>query len=325
MDDRLIKAVFILTKIGSCRFYRIMEPKWESNEISSVITSLVSALASITTEIGDEIPKRVLFGGNEITYSIKGKFVLAIINEGEDNVVINSIIRAFSNIFPEKQDSGYENELRIDDVENIKEKKDNRYIGKFASILNLIVNKRTNKLEIIEDIKTKNKNKNKNKNKENEKDHPLMLKDLDLLIMNETGQPIYLMLTQSLPYDAVLLAAFISAILEMGNNYGLGEITVIEGEKIIIYIEKIKRAFTIVITTNKKEKQAYRKFVGFVSNLCNEWIEEQGTEIEDVFEIREQRENFENMLKIIIDSETWERHIIKQNEIELLDRAVIVR
>jgi len=135
-----------------------------------------------------------------------------------------------------------------------------------------------------------------------------------MLITLESGQPVFLMLTLSLPYDATLITAFMSAVLDLGKSIGLGELKVLESENLIIYVQKIEKAFTVVITQKKEHRTAYRRFAGFVADLCNDWLYKEGIEIDEAFQIFEERKHFEETIKMLIDTDTWEKHLIKEWE-----------
>ncbi|MHA1303226.1 MAG: hypothetical protein ACTSQE_02835 [Candidatus Heimdallarchaeaceae archaeon] len=307
----MIRAILILTKTGSCKFYRINETSWSSRERKAGLVGFVCALTSITMELGEESPIKILFGENEIIYRTKGDYILAIVKERGYTKLVTRVEKAFEeHFFTLKQNPTLNG---ITDNEEAK-KEERKNISNFARHLNLIVNKKTNKR--ARKIKEKEK-------KRETKTNPLVLKDLDLLITNETGQPIYLLLTQSLPYDAVLLVAFISAILDMGQQFGLGGLTEIESRNLVLYIEKIQKAFTIVITQNKDQRNSYQRFARFVANLCNDWLNKMGKSVNEIFNIIEERLNFENMLKLMLETETWEKHIIKQQEIKALEELEI--
>ena len=84
-------------------------------------------------------------------------------------------------------------------------------------------------------------------------------------------------------------------------------------------IRKIEKAFTIVLTTNKEKIRAYQIFTEFLSNFSNEWIKENENKAIEIFQDYKKKIEFEEVLKLAIDTETWEKHIIKQNEIKAVD------
>ncbi|MHA1867000.1 MAG: hypothetical protein ACTSXD_02965 [Candidatus Heimdallarchaeaceae archaeon] len=300
----LIKAIMILKRNGSCRFYRIYHETWANREIKAALISFISAVTTLTTELGEKIPKKVIFGDNEVFYEPINDYFLVIVKKRD---YYSSIIKKVVKIFHQQFANIKCNSVN-DMIEDVKIKEyERKQVSNFARSLNLIVNKRTN----IERIKVGNE--------EIITSFGLVLKDLDILIANEDGQPLYLLMTQSLPYDAVLLVAFISAILNMSQQYGLGDLTEIESEHIIVLIRKIEKAFTIVLTTNKEKIRAYQIFTEFLSNFSNEWIKENENKAIEIFQDYKKKIEFEEVLKLAIDTETWEKHIIKQNEIKAVD------
>ncbi|UJG42952.1 MAG: hypothetical protein K9W46_11310 [Candidatus Heimdallarchaeum endolithica] len=300
----LIKAIMILKRNGSCRFYRIYHETWSNREIKAALISFISAVTTLTSELGEKIPKKVIFGDNEVFYEPVNDYFLVIVKKRD---YYSSIIKKVVKIFRQQFANIKCNSVN-DMIEDVKIKEyERKLVSNFARSLNLIVNKRTN----IERIKVGNE--------EIISSFGLVLKDLDILIANEDGQPLYLLMTQSLPYDAVLLVAFISAILNMSQQYGLGDLTEIESEHIIVLIRKIEKAFTIVLTTNKEKIRAYQIFTEFLSNFSNEWIKENENKAIEIFQDYKKKIEFEEVLKLAIDTETWEKHIIKQNEIKAVD------
>jgi len=300
----LIKAILILKRNGSCRFYRIYHETWSNREIKAALISFISAVTTLTTELGEKMPKKVIFGENEVIYEAVNDYFLVIVKKKDYySRVVNKVVKIFLQQFAWVKSSS------VNDIMEDKKKLEyeRKQVSNFARSLNLVVNKRTN----IERIKVGNE--------EISTSFGLVLKDLDILIANEDGQPLYLLMTQSLPYDAVLLVAFISAILNMSQQYGLGDLTEIESEHIIVLIRKIEKAFTIVLTTNKEKIKAYQIFTEFLSNFSNEWIKENENKAIEIFQDYNKRIEFEEVLKLAIDTETWEKHIIKQNEIKAVD------
>ncbi|MHA1873731.1 MAG: hypothetical protein ACTSVB_06410, partial [Candidatus Heimdallarchaeaceae archaeon] len=283
---------------------RIYHETWANREIKAALISFISAVTTLTTELGEKIPKKVLFGDNEVFYEPINDYFLVIVKKRD---YYSSIIKKVVKIFRQQFANIKCNSVN-DMIEDVKIKEyERKQASNFARSLNLIVNKRTN----IERIKVGNE--------EIITSFGLVLKDLDILIANEDGQPLYLLMTQSLPYDAVLLVAFISAILNMSQQYGLGDLTEIESEHIIVLIRKIEKAFTIVLTTNKEKVRAYQIFTEFLSNFSNEWIKENENKAIEIFQDYKKKIEFEEVLKLAIDTETWEKHIIKQNEIKAVD------
>ena len=76
-----------------------------------------------------------------------------------------------------------------------------------------------------------------------------------------------------------------SAVLDLGKSIGLGELKVLESENLIIYVQKIEKAFTVVISQNKDYRAVYRRFAEFVADLCNDWLYKEGIEMSYVVEI----------------------------------------
>ncbi|MHA1398059.1 MAG: hypothetical protein ACTSSF_10215, partial [Candidatus Heimdallarchaeaceae archaeon] len=299
----MIKAILVLKTNGSCRYYRIYDKQWGSEEKNMEVVSYITAVTSIIGEFGEKSPKIIEFGNNEIVCETKGEYILTIVREkGKSEPLVKRVKRNFKENFHPleimKENSPFEDE------EFLKKERDGIY--KFMRNLNLIINKRT----IAE-------KKNREKQKEEEEEiEPLVIRDVDLLITIETGQPVFLLLTLTLPYDATLFTAFMSAILDLGQSIGLGELTKIESENLVIYIKKIKKAFAVVITQNKEQKIAYKRFAEFVVNLCNDWLNKEGKGIDETFQIFEERKQFEEIIKMMIDTDTWEKHLIKEWERE---------
>jgi hypothetical protein len=107
-----------------------------------------------------------------------------------------------------------------------------------------------------------------------------------------------------------------AAILDLGNSIGLGEVTKLESKNLIIYVKRIQKAFAVIITQNKEHRTTYKRFAEFIANLCNDWLRKDDMEIDEVFQVFEERKQFEDMIKLIIDTDTWEKHLIKEWERE---------
>ncbi|MHA2357676.1 MAG: hypothetical protein ACXABK_02765 [Candidatus Heimdallarchaeaceae archaeon] len=302
----MIKAILVLKTNGSCRYYRIYDEKWSAEEKNVEVISYITAVTSIISEFGEKSPESIEFGDNEIVCEAKGEYILTIVKEKrkyED--LVERVKKNFQNNF-QPLEVIQESPVWIEDEEFLQKEKEGIY--KFMRNLNLIINKRTlfgRRTSISEP-----------KEEEEEIDKPFVIGEVDLLITVDTGQPVFLMLTLTLPYDATLLTAFMAAILDLGKSLGLGELTKIESQSLILYIKRIQNAFAVVITQNKENKNAYRRFAEFVANLCFYWLNKDGMEIDQAFQIFEERKQFENMIKMIVDTDTWEKHLIKERERE---------
>ena len=300
----MIKAILVLKANGSCRYYRIYDEKWGSEEKNVEIISYITAVTSIISEFGEKSPQSIEFGDNEIVCEAKGEYILTIVKEkGKHENLAERVKNNFRNNFQPLQVLK-ENHAWIEDEEFLEKEKERIY--RFMRNLNLIINKRTLiGRSLKEEIK-----------EEEFTDKPFVISDVDLLITIDTGQPVFLMLTLTLPYDATLFTAFMAAILDLGKSIGLGELTKLESEHLIIYVKRIQKAFAVVITQNKKHKMAYRRFAEFIANLCNDWLRKDDMEIDEAFQVFEERKQFEDMIKLIIDTDTWEKHLIKEWERE---------
>lgn len=300
----LIKAILVLKTNGSCRYYRIYDEQWSKEEKNVEVVSYITAVTSIIGEFGEKSPEIIEFGDNEIVCEAKGEYILTIVkNKGKFDRLADRVKNNFRDNFQPLQRIT-ESPFWIEDDNFLAKEREGIY--KFMRNLNLIVNVRTHqngteKKEAIEDPF---------------KDKPLVIRDVDLLITIETGQPVFLMLTLTLPYDATLFTAFMSAILDLGTAIGLGELNKIESNNLVMYVRKIGKAFAVVITRNKENRIAYKRFTEFVADLCDNWLNKEGIEIDEAFQIFEERKQFEQILKMIIDTETWEKHMIKEWERE---------
>lgn len=307
----MIKAVLVLKSSGSCRYYRIYDENWGTEEKNVEVISYITAVTSIIGEFGESSPKLIEFGNNEIVCEKKSDYILTIVKEkGTYESLVKRVKKNFQNNF-QPLEVMMESEFWIEDDEFLDLEREGIY--KFMRNLNLIINKRTIRSgkDIIE------------KDKDDSMDKPLVIQDVDLLITLESGQPVFLMLTLSLPYDATLITAFMSAVLDLGKSIGLGELKTLESENIIIYVQKIEKAFTVVITQKKEHRAAYRQFAGFVADLCNDWLYREGIEIDEAFQIFEERKHFEDTIKLLIDTDTWEKHLIKEWEREYAEEMSI--
>lgn len=306
----MIKAVLVLKTSGSCRYYRIYDETWATEEKNVEVISYITAVTSIIGEFGESSPKLIEFGDNEIVCEKKSDYILTIVKEiGTYESLVKRVKKNFQENF-QPLEIIKESDLWIEDEEFLEKEKEGIYF--FMRNLNLIINKRT----ILS-------GRNIVKKDDDSIDKPLVIQDVDLLITLETGQPVFLMLTLSLPYDATLITAFMSAVLDLGKAIGLGELKTLESENIIIYVQKIKKAFTVVITQKKEHRLAYRRFAGFVADLCNDWLYREGIEIDEAFQIWEERKNFEETIKLLIDTDTWEKHLIKEWEREYAEEQSI--
>lgn len=307
----MIKAILVLKTNGSCRYYRIYDEQWGSEEKNVEVISYITAVTSIIGEFGEKSPEMIEFGNNQILCIAKGDYILTIVvDKGTVESMVDRVKKNFQDNF---QPLERIKELNpFEDEEFLEKEKEGIY--NFMRTLNLIINKRTlqirrEKSKIVEEI---------------ESETPLVIGDVDLLITIDTGQPVFLLLTLTLPYDATLFTAFMAAILDLGTSIGLGELTKIESENLVIYVKKIKKAFTVVITQNKNHKVAYHKFAEFVTNLCNDWlVADEDREIDEAFQVFEDRKQFEEIIKMVIDTDTWEKHLIKEWEREYAHKMSI--
>jgi len=307
----LIKAVLVLKTSGSCRYYRIYDETWATEEKNVEVISYITAVTSIIGEFGESSPKLIEFGDNEIVCEKKSDYILTIVKEiGTYESLVKRVKKNFQDNF-QPLEIIKDSDLWIEDDEFLEKEREGIY--HFMRNLNLIINKRTilSGRNIIR------------KEDDDSLDKPLVIQDVDLLITLETGQPVFLMLTLSLPYDATLITAFMSAVLDLGKSIGLGFLKTLESENIIVYVQKIEKAFTVVITQKKEHRAAYRRFAGFVADLCNDWLYREGIEIDEAFQIWEERQHFEETIKLLIDTDTWEKHLIKEWEREYAEEQSI--
>ncbi len=303
-ETSLIKAILVLKTNGSCRYYRIYDEKWGSEEKNVEVVSYITAVTSIISEFGEKSPKSIEFGDNEIVCEAKGEYILTIVKEkGKYENLIERVINNFRDNFQPLQVL-QEDFAWIEDEEFLENEKERIY--HFMRNLNLIINKRT----LVE------KNTKNVAVEDDLIDKPLVISDVDLLITIDTGQPVFLMLTLTLPYDATLFTAFMAAILDLGKSIGLGELTKLESKNLIIYVKRIQKAFAVIITQNKEHRTTYKRFAEFIANLCNDWLRKDDMEIDEAFQVFEERKQFEDMIKLIIDTDTWEKHLIKEWERE---------
>ncbi len=267
------------------------------------VVSYITAVTSIIGEFGETSPKLIEFGNNEIVCEAKGEYILTIVKEkGTFESLVKRVKKNFQDNF-QPLEIIQESPHWIEDDDFLEKEREGIY--HFMRNLNLIINKRTiisqRKKPTIVDV-------------EDDLEKPLLIQDVDMLITLESGQPVFLMLTLSLPYDATLITAFMSAVLDLGKSIGLGELKTLESENIIIYVQKIEKAFTVVISQNKDYRSVYRRFAEFVADLCNDWLYTEGIEIDEAFQIFEEKKHFEEIIKILIDTDTWEKHLIKEWE-----------
>jgi hypothetical protein len=303
-ETSLIKAILVLKTNGSCRYYRIYDEKWGTEEKNVEVISYITAVTSIISEFGEKSPESIEFGDNEIVCEAKGEYILTIVKEkGKYENLTERVKNNFRDNFQPLQVL-QENIAWIEDEEFLENEKERIY--HFMRNLNLIINKRT----LVE------RNAKSVPVEKDLIDRPLVISDVDLLITIDTGQPVFLMLTLTLPYDATLFTAFMAAILDLGNSIGLGELTKLESKNLIIYVKRIQKAFAVIITQNKEHRTTYKRFAEFIANLCNDWLRKDDMEIDEVFQVFEERKQFEDMIKLIIDTDTWEKHLIKEWERE---------
>ncbi len=305
----MIKVIFLQTAVGSCKYYRVYDHKWRNDGGIEVI-SYLSAVTSLFNEMGETQPVKIEFGENEILYTKKGNYILGIVTEkGKSESLQKKVKRIFREKFDVEKILKVKKtgEIWADEEMLVEEAKE---INIFMRTLNLIINRKTNLEEEEEE----------EEEEEDEKEiYPLEIKDVDLLMTTDTGQPVYLLLTLLLPYDATLLVAFISAILDLGKAYGFGELKRLEGRNLVVYINRVSNALAIVISNNKKNVEEYKQFTTFITTTCGEWLEGLGKSVEEAFRIYQERVNFENMLKVVISSETWEKHEQREKEREMIE------
>ena len=300
----MIKAILVLKTNGSCRYYRIYDEKWGVEEKNVEVISYITAVTSIISEFGEKSPESIEFGDNEIVCEAKGEYILTIVKEkGKFENLVGRVINNFRDNFQPLQVL-QEDHTWIEDEEFLENEKERIY--HFMRNLNLIINKRTLVNQAAKNVPIE----------EDLIDRPLVISDVDLLITIDTGQPVFLMLTLTLPYDATLFTAFMAAILDLGKSIGLGELTKLESKNLIIYVKRIQKAFAVIITQNKEHRTTYKRFAEFIANLCNDWLRKDDMEIDEAFQVFEERKQFEDMIKIIIDTDTWEKHLIKEWERE---------
>ena len=300
----MIKAILVLKTNGSCRYYRIYDEKWGSEEKNVEVVSYITAVTSIISEFGEKSPTSIEFGDNDIVCEAKGEYILTIVKErGKFANLVERVKKNFRDNFQPLQIL-QENHAWIEDEEFLEKEKERIY--RFMRNLNLIINKRTQLDQGLEETAEE----------VDFIDKPLIISDVDLLITIDTGQPVFLMLTLTLPYDATLFTAFMAAILDLGKSIGLGELTKLESENLIIYVKRIQKAFAVIITQNKEHRSTYKRFAEFIANLCNDWLRKDGMEIDEAFQVFEERKQFEDMIKLMIDTDTWEKHLIKEWERE---------
>ena len=298
----MIKAVLVLKTSGSCRYYRIYDEQWSAEEKNVEVVSYITAVTSIIGEFGETSPKLIEFGNNEIVCEAKGDYILTIVKEkGTYESLVTRVKKNFQKNFQPLKIIKESNSW-IEDEEFLEKEREGIY--HFMRNLNLIINRRTiisqkEEVEIEEDDYLET---------------PLLIQDVDMLITLESGQPVFLMLTLSLPYDATLITAFMSAVLDLGKSLGLGELRILESENLIIYVQKIEKAFTVVISQRKENRSIYKRFAEFVADLCNDWLFTEGIEIDEAFQIFEEKRHFEEIIKMLIDTDTWEKHLIKEWE-----------
>ncbi|MCG3260069.1 MAG: hypothetical protein H7644_10000, partial [Candidatus Heimdallarchaeota archaeon] len=240
---------------------------------------------------------------NEIVCEAKGDYILTIVKEkGTYESLVSRVKKNFQDNF-QPLEIIKESTPWIEDEELLEKEREGIYY--FMRNLNLIINRRTinsqKKKTVLIEV-------------EDDLEKPLLIQDVDMLITLESGQPVFLMLTLSLPYDATLITAFMSAVLDLGKSIGLGELKILESENLIIYVQKIEKAFAVVISHKKENRAIYRRFAEFVADLCNDWLYNEGIEIDEAFQIFEEKKHFEEIIKILIDTDTWEKHLIKEWE-----------
>ena len=300
----MIKAILVLKTNGSCRYYRIYDEKWGTEEKNIEVVSYITAVTSIIGEFGEKSPELIEFGDNEIVCEVKGEYILTIVkNKGKFDRLARRVKKNFRDNF-QPLERLTNDPYWIEDDEFLTQEREGIY--KFMRNLNLIINVRTHQdsNEIVKPLM------------DPYRDKPLVIRDVDLLITIDTGQPVFLLLTLTLPYDATLFTAFMSAILDLGTSIGLGELSKIESKNLVLYIKKMGKAFAVVITHNKENMVAYKRFTEFVADLCDNWLGKQGIDIDAAFQVFEERNQFEQILKMVIDTETWEKHLIKEWERE---------
>jgi len=126
------------------------------------------------------------------------------------------------------------------------------------------------------------------------------------------------MLSLNLLYEPTIFISFISAIQDLGKKLDLGLITQIEGTNITIFIRTLEKVFGILITYNAKSYLIYQRFLDFATTICDNWLKTNNIEVNNARELFEKRKEIEEQIKLLVDSDSWEIHQIKEKERELL-------
>ncbi len=305
MSVKPVKAVILLEKDGSCKFYRVYNENWNEEKRLGIV-SYVTAITSMFTEMGDDIPKRIVLEKNEVICEEKnGKIIAVIIDKRNGEHLVQNTVDLFEEMFEGTKEL---EDTFILNQENKEEEKNS--IKEFSRKLNLIINKRTNQGE---------ERKPKERKMMLKKDVPIMIQDVDILIMTDSGQPLFIMKTSILPFDSVLVTAFIAAIMDVGEQYRIGQVRIIEGEKVKMIIEKNKKIITLIIKEKKLDRgEDLIKLSRIILSMTEQWIEEQGLKEEELQEMVEGRNKLEEMIKMLIETETWEKHEMREREREIL-------
>jgi len=286
---------------------------WLKNSSSSGLEGFFTAITSIISEFNEDAPIKVEFGDNDqVVYCHVDDYILGIACSIDHEVsqlkrIQNAFKRRFKSICKKTPvDSSLITELLSDN----RDQEEKYAIVSFAKYLKRVVNKqnipreRTPSKKILSNSPV-----------------PLVIRDVDLLIASNTGQPIYFMQTLSLLYEPTILASFIAAIQDLGNALGVGKIKRILGKNIDIFIVQLKKAFAFVLTLKSSSPEPYRRFATFISHFCNNWLDEKDIEIDEALSIYEHRSEFERFLQLIVESDAWETHKIKEKEREIIERA----
>lgn len=276
-----------------------------------------SAITALVFEFNENAPLRVEFGDeDQIIYYHTSQYILGIVctRDYKKSHLYNiqaAFKRRFSHLCQSSSNTSDEliSEFLVTECE-IKEKKQ---INSFDRYLNQRF-----------EIQNKYRSDGALQHTQNDTPGPLVISNVDLLIASSTGQPIYFMQTLTLLYEPSILASFIAAIQDLGKALGIGTIKRIVAEKIDIFIAQLKKAFAFVLTLrNGYPASAYRRFASFVANFCNNWLEEKKIEMDEALSIYDNRNEFESFLQLIIESDSWHIHKIKEREREIVEKAAL--
>ncbi|MHA1685115.1 MAG: hypothetical protein ACTSYD_01780 [Candidatus Heimdallarchaeaceae archaeon] len=309
----MLKCVFVQKTSGSSLYFNCFYTPWSKNSSISGLEGFFTAVTSIISEFNEVAPVKVEFGENDqVVYCHADDYILGIVCSIDHEL---SQLKRIQNAFKRRFKSICKKDM-LDPApitELLTEKRDQeekRAIISFAKYLKRVTSKQN--IQKTESISTKIFS---------VAPFPLVIRDVDLLIASNTGQPIYFMQTLSLLYEPTILASFIAAIQDLGDALGVGTIKRIVGKNIDIFIVQLKKAFAFVLTLKSSSSESYRRFATFISHFCNSWLDERGIEIDEALSIYEHRYEFESFLQLIVESDAWETHKIKEREREIVERA----